>query len=133
LRLAIGLATAMIAVVMVGILLNGQGEVLTSPLEVAVAYVEGAAHDVDAAAELLAPDVIIEETGGFEWGRAYGLVVQNQGCEETSTGPDGTTVECSILVLAETAQALGARARNRHVHDHRRRRSDSFRGTKLRR
>jgi hypothetical protein len=107
--LAIGLVTVAIVFVVLGILLNSQEEVaVASPQEVAAAYLEAAAaHDLDAATELLAPDVVVEEMEEWEHDRAYGWVVHNQGCEETSTGPDGTTVRCSVEVVADVAQALG--------------------------
>jgi hypothetical protein len=89
-------------------------------LEVAVEYVEAAAaHDVDAATELLAPNVApLEDMEKWGHDRAYGWVVQRTGargmlgpgppgCEETSTGPDGTTVECSIGIVAEVGEAFG--------------------------
>ncbi|HKY49061.1 MAG TPA: hypothetical protein VJQ79_13875, partial [Acidimicrobiia bacterium] len=92
--LAAALATAVIAVVAVGIMLNSQeGLELASPQEAAAGWLEAkAAHDFDAAKELLAPDVVIAEMEEWAHDRAYGWMVRNQGCEETTTGPDGTLV-----------------------------------------
>lgn len=111
-RIAVGLAMFVTAVVL-GILVDRESGV-ASPESVATAFMDAiAAHDGNAAAAVFAPDGLHdgEEPSTippwFEWDRAIGQVYANQGCEETSTDPDGTLVDCTALAKNDWTLALG--------------------------
>lgn len=111
-RLALGLAIPVIAVVALVMLVNRDSGVVASPESVATAFMDAfARHDENAARELVAPDGTYDfdqnnPPGIFDWERAVGWEYINQGCEESSSGSDGTLVDCSVLQQNDWMRAL---------------------------
>jgi hypothetical protein len=107
-RVALGLAMAVIALVALGFLANRESEVAT-PLAIATAFSQ-ALSDQDQAAvdELLATDANVQYGNArWEYERAAGWVFSHLGCDEKSTGPDGTVVSCRYSADGSWMQALG--------------------------
>ncbi len=110
-RLAIGAAIALVAVLIVGLVVNIQGEV-ASPESVAQAYVDALnAQDIDAVTEVLAPDAsdilgLDELPARWEYERATGWVFPSLGCEERSSDADGTLVACRYQIDGSWMRAL---------------------------
>lgn len=115
-RAAVGLAMFVIAVVL-GILVNKESGV-ASPESVATAWMESwVAHDGDAATALMTPGALYDgrpvntNHGFFEWDRAVGMeIALPESCQEISSGPGGTLVDCPFLVEDAWTRALGFEA-----------------------
>lgn len=114
-RLVPALVIVAIALVAIPIVLNRQifvGEPET-PVKLAVAWMDALnTHDGNAAAALMAPDGLYDGEepsmipGWFDYDRAIGSVYSFEECVETSSGPDGTVVECPILQEDDRTRAL---------------------------
>ena len=112
-RLAPVLAIPVIVLVAILMLANRENEV-ASPVSVATAFMGATAeHDGKAAWELFAPDTeerllgLADWTSTYDLDRAIGWDVINQGCEERSSGSDGTLVDCPYLFENDWMRALG--------------------------
>jgi hypothetical protein len=112
---------AVLGVIVATAIILGQLNRPTEPVQptpteaevIATAYYEaGANQDLSAIEELAASDADVpiepsELSGRWAYERATGWVFPPAGCEERSTGPDGTLVACRYMVDGAWMQALG--------------------------
>jgi hypothetical protein len=113
-RLTLILAALGAIVVAVPLLIGGVASVDDSPESLGDRYMSALGeYDWDAIRELFDPEEIdraIAVTVGrdsWEYQQAVGMVYQNLGCAQTSSGSGGTVIECAMLFDSKVGRVLG--------------------------